>query len=267
MVKKLIILKAVLLIVTTALLACAGMAGYAFVLMRKRPLLALYESRRRQPDFLPIGQIPPWLIQLIVRQEDPNFYTHPGFDIEAIRKNWRTNKCEGRIVLGASTISQQLAKNLYLRFTRNYLRKTVELLIALALERRLGKTRILELYVNIIYYGFGIYGIANATRFYFDKSVSDLSFNQMVMLAIIPSAPTTGNPIQHPEVFERLRNGYLVRFTEEAPPLISRAQAEDILGRRATCLDPELRAPDDFTRSYPSVVPMINERFGPLSSI
>ena len=122
------------------------------------------------------------------------------------------------------------------------------------------------MYVNIIYFGNGIYGIADAARFYFDKPVRDLNLNQMVMVAIIPSAPTAGNPIQHPEVFERLRNKYLIRFTEEGQPLISQTEAKYILARGAACLDPELRAPDDFTRSYPSTVPMINERFGPFSS-
>lgn len=152
---------------------------------------------------------------------------------------------------------------MYLRFTRTYLRKAVEVLIALALEHRLGKARILELYVNIIYYGFGIYGIANAARFYFDKPVSDLSLNQMVMLAIIPSVATAGNPIQHPEVFERVRNKRLVLFAEDDPPLISPGEAEDIRARGAACLDPELRKPDGFTRSYPQTIPMINERYGP----
>ena len=99
------------------------------------------------------------------------------------------------IVRGASTITQQLAKNLYLRFTKSYLRKLAELFIALYLERILGKNRILELYVNIIYFGNGVYGISEAARFYFDKRVRELSLNQMVMLTIIPSAPTMGNPI------------------------------------------------------------------------
>lgn len=219
-----IILKVLLLLVAAALLACAGLEGYACVLMKKRPPLALYESRRRQPDFLPLDQVPARQLELIVRQEDTNFYTHPGFDVDGIRQAWQTNRKERRIVYGGSTITQQLAKNMYLRFTRTYLRKAVEVLIALALEHRLGKARILELYVNIIYYGFGIYGIANAARFYFDKPVSDLSLNQMVMLAIIPSVATAGNPIQHPEVFERVRNKRLVLFAEDDPPLISRAR-------------------------------------------
>ena len=261
-----IVLKVLLVFITAALLVCAGVAGYACVLLIRRPPLKLYESRRGQPDFLTLEQIPARQLELIIRQEDANFYTHPGFDIKGIREAWRTNRRAGRIVYGGSTITQQLAKNLYLRFTRIYPRKAVELLIALALERRLGKSRILELYVNIIYYGFGIYGIANAARFYFDKPVGDLSLNQMIMLAIIPSVATAGNPIQHPEVFERVRNRHLARFTKGDPPLISPVEAEGIRAHGAACLDPELRTPDDFTRSYPSTVPMINERFGPFSS-
>ena len=213
------IIKAILVFIALIVLALVIITGHALILMTKRPPLALYESRRRQADFLPLDQIPARRIELLVRQEDPNFYTHPGFDIEAIRKALRENAREERIVCGGSTITQQLAKNLYLRFTRNYRRKLVELLIALGLERILGKERILELYVNIIYFGNGNYGFSDAVRFYFDKPVSALSLNQMVMLAIIPSAPTTGNPIQHPEVFERMRNRYMTVFTEHRRPL------------------------------------------------
>lgn len=261
---KLILLKAVLIIVAIALLSCVGTAGYAFVLTRRRPPLALYESRRRQPDYLRLDRIPARLIELLVRQEDPKFYTHHGLDLESIRDAWQTNHREKRIVKGASTIPQQLAKNLYLRFTQSYLRKMMEALIALKLERALGKARMLEMYVNIIYFGNGTYGMAEAARFYFDKPVDDLSLNQMVMLVIIPAAPTTANPIQHPEAFERARNKYLPRFTGGERPLISRAEAEDILAHTAACLDPELRKLDDYTRRYPQTIPMINERYGPL---
>jgi hypothetical protein len=85
----------------------------------------------------------------------------------------------------------------------------------------------------------------------------------MVMPSIIPPAPTMGNPIQHPEVFEPRRNEHLKCFTEIAPPLLSQAEVEAILAHGAACLDPELRRPDAFTRSYPRTIPMINERFGP----
>ena len=258
-----LLLNALLVLITVGFLAFAGVAVYALILLIRRPPLALYEARKAQSDFLRLDQLPARQIELVVRQEDRYFYTHPGYDIMSIRRAWRTNHQEGQIVLGASTITQQLAKNLYLRFTKSYLRKLTELLIALRLERTLGKDRILELYVNIIYFGNGTYGISDAARFYFGRPARDLTLNQMVMLSIIPSAPTMGNPIQHPEVFEHRRNEHLKCFTEIDPPLLSRAEAEAILAHGAACLDPELRRPDAFTRSYPRTIPMINERFGP----
>ncbi len=259
-------LKALLILVAAGLLACAGAAVRALVLLIRRPPLALYEARKVQPDYLRLDQLPARQIELFVRQEDSHFYTHPGYDIECIHRAWETNRREGQIVSGASTITQQLAKNLYLRFTKRYLRKLTELLIALRLERALGKDRILEMYVNTIYFGNGTYGISEAARFYFDKPVRDLTLNQMVMLSIMPSAPTMANPIQYPEAFEHMRNKHLTRFTKFDPPLLSQAEAEAILAHGAACLDPELRRPDAFTRSYPRTIPTINERFGPLAS-
>ena len=85
----------------------------------------------------------------------------------------------------------------------------------------------------------------------------------MIMLSIMPQAPTAGNPIQHPEVFERLRNRNLYLLTQREQPLITQSEEADILSHYAAHLDPEHRKPDDFTRSYPQTVPIINERFGP----
>ena len=156
----------------------------------------------------------------------------------------------------------QLAKNLYFRFTHNYLRKAAEILIALALERKLGKERILDFYINIIYFGNGVYGFSDAVRFYFGKPVSALTLNQMFLLACIPPIPTRGNPIQYPEVFERIRNRRLNYIRRKKEPLISQAEAAEIFAHDSSCLDPELRKPDDFTRNYPQTIPLINERFG-----
>ena len=227
--------------------------------------MTLYSQRSGQPDFQPLDQIPPRLIELIIAKEDPHFYTHPGYDIVFIRKAWQSNFREKQIVKGGSTISQQLARNLYLRFNKSYLRKMVELLITLNLERALGKDRILELYINIIYFGNGTYGVCEAAQFYFHKAVSDLSLNQMVILTVIPPAPTAGNPIQHPEVFERMRNNFLKYASEGGDPVISLADADAIRANSAECLDPELREQDDFTRNYPQTIPLINERFGPVA--
>ncbi len=258
-----IFIKAILIVFTAILLFCAGVAAYAFALMKRRPPLALYEARTRQSDFIPLSRIPKRQIDLLVQLEDSAFYSHRGYDLVDIRDALQMNFRAGHIVYGGSTITQQLAKNLYFRFTHSYIRKAAELLISLALERQLGKDRILELYVNIIYFGNGIYGISDAARFYFDRQLSDLTLNQMLMMAVIPQVPTRGNPIQHPEVYERVRNKRLKLLTRGKLPQISQEEAEAIQACGSDCLDPELRKNDEYTLSYPQTIPLINERFGP----
>ena len=150
-------------------------------------------------------------------------------------------------------------KNIYFGFRHSYLRKAVELVIALSAERSLGKRKILELYMNIIYFGNGVYGIRDAAGFYFSKNVQDLSENQMFILACIPYAPTRGNPIQHPQAFETIRNRRLNSINVRKE--LSAEEWDRISSHHADCLDPDLRKQDDFTRQYPQEVPLYNERF------
>lgn len=260
---KLIFLKVILILVAAVLLCCIGVAGYALALLIRRPPLRLYRERSAQPDFIPLSRIPKRLIDLLVYLEDKTFHDHPGYSLEMIRYVWNENRKAGRIIAGASTITQQLAKNLYFRFNHSYIRKAAELLVSLVLERRLGKDRILEMYLNIIYFGNGVYGITDAARFYFDKPVAGLSLNQALMIAVIPAAPTRGNPIQHPETYERLRDSRLKKLTAVEPPLVSPEEDAAIRAFGPDCLDPELRKNDEFTRAYPQDIPLINERFGP----
>lgn len=100
-----LLLNALLVLITVGFLAFAGVAVYALILLTRRPPLALYEARKSQPDYLPLEQIPARQMELLVRQEDPRFYTHPGFDMESIRSAWNENRREGHIVRGASTIT------------------------------------------------------------------------------------------------------------------------------------------------------------------
>ena len=260
-----IIVKALLIVVAVILLLCMGVTVYTGILFKRRSPMTLYDMRTEQPDFLPLSRIPKRQIELLLAVEDPIFYTHHGFSPERIHKAVKMNAQAKRIVEGGSTITQQLAKNLYFRFNQSYLRKMAELPVALALERKLGKIRILEMYVNIIYFGNGIYGINDASHFYFNQSVSDLSLNQMFILSCIPSVPTRGNPIQHPEAFERVRNERLNRLKEEKQTALTQAEMAFISAHQSVCLDPDLRKPDDFTRNYPQTIPLINERFGPFS--
>ena len=245
-----IFLKVILILVAAVLLCCIGVAGYALALLIRRPPLRLCRERSAQPDFIPLSRIPKRLIDLLVYLEDKTFHDHPGYDLEMIRYAWNENRKAGRIIAGASTITQQLAKNLYFRFNHSYIRKAAELLVSLVLERRLGKDRILEMYLNIIYFGNGVYGITGAARFYFDKPVAGLSLNQTLMIAVI-------------ETYERLRDNRLKKLTAVEPPLVSPEEDAAIRAFGPDCLDPELRKNDEFTRAYPQDIPLINERFGP----
>ena len=255
--------KGLLLCLGAAALPPAGIAAYAHRLLKKRPLELLYQQRASESDFIPLSEIPDRMVQFILEAEDSDFYKHHGLNTEGIRDAIVINLNEKRVVSGGSTITQQLVKNLYFRFTKNYIRKATELLIVLQAEKRLGKDRILELYLNIIYYGNGVYGISDAAGFYFGKELRDLSVNQMFMLAVMPYAPTKGNPIQHPDVFERIRDRRLVRFAPDAKALLNEEETALISSYHADMLDPDLRKPDEWTMNYPADIVLVNERFGP----
>ena len=241
--------KAIPAIVAAALLPCAGVAGRAFLLTRRRPIEEFYELRAQQPDFVPLQDLPERLVRFTLESEDSEFYDHKGYNLEGIRDAVQINRRAREIATGGSTITQQLVKNLYFHFGHSYLRKATELLIALDAERKLGKDKILELYLNIIYYGNGVYGIGDAARFYFNREPKDLSVNQMFMLAILPVVPTRGNPIQHPEAFERFRNKRVALLSSPNHAVITPEEADQIRARRADCLDPDLRKADEFTDS------------------
>lgn len=249
-----------------ALLPVAGVAGYAFALMKKRPIEEFYEMRKGQEDFVPLRDLPVRFVQFILEAEDSDFYTHGAYCWEGIRDAFNINRQQGKIAVGGSTITQQLVKNLYFRFSHSYVRKATELLIALDAERKLSKDEILELYLNIIYYGNGVYGIGDAARFYFGREPKELTVNQMFILAILPVVPTRGNPIQHPEVFERFRDKRLARFTNPNRPMILPDEEEVIRTYHAARLDPDLRKSDEFTDTYPQYITLTNERFGPFEN-
>ena len=172
---------------------------------------------RREQMWVPLDRISPNLQRAVLAGEDTNFVTHRGFDYEAIRKAWeqaqqetaREAKQEGEddnwlpnfpeFKRGASTISQQLAKNLYLSSQRSMWRKGQEAVLTVMLERSLNKRRILEIYLNVIEWGDGVYGAEAAARRYFRKPASALTANEAAFLsAIIPNPRTVFNPQINP---------------------------------------------------------------------
>lgn len=146
------------------------------------------KSFTRKYHWIPIGRLPRHLINAVVVSEDGTFWSHEGFDWFEFRASFERNISEGRISRGASTITQQLVKNLFLSPSKNPLRKMKEWILTWRMEQVLGKSRIMELYLNVIEWGGGVYGAEAASRQYFGKSASLLSREEAARLAaIIPN--------------------------------------------------------------------------------
>ncbi|HEX8827244.1 MAG TPA: transglycosylase domain-containing protein, partial [Xanthobacteraceae bacterium] len=188
-------------------------------------LLAEYAKERRL--YLPIQAIPKLVTNAFVAAEDKNFYQHPGIDINGIMRAgmlYVENYGSGRRPQGASTITQQVAKNFLLSNEVSFERKIKEALLALRIERTYSKQKILELYLNEIYLGFGAYGVAAASLLYFDKSVHELTIPEAAYLAALPKGPNNYNPFRrHDEAVAR-RNYVIDRMAEDG--YITTADAE-----------------------------------------
>ncbi len=178
-------------------------------------LLAEYAKERRL--YLPIQAIPKLVTNCFISAEDKNFYEHNGIDFTGIARAGLVaiqNYGKGRRAQGASTITQQVAKNFLLGNERSMTRKIKEALLALKIERAYSKDKILELYLNEIFLGFGAYGVASASLVYFDKPVNELTLAEAAYLAALPKAPSQLNPFRaHERAIER-RNYVIDRMVE-----------------------------------------------------
>ena len=178
-------------------------------------LLAEYAKERRL--YIPIQAVPKLVINAFISAEDKDFYTHWGIDPNGIaRAGWVyiQNLGRNRRPQGASTITQQVAKNFLLTNEVSFERKIKEALLALKIERAYPKDKILELYLNEIYLGFGAYGVAAASLLYFDKSVHELTVAEAAYLAALPKAPTTLHPFRQRERAIERRNYVIDRMVE-----------------------------------------------------
>ena len=175
------------------------------------PMTELHVERR---IFVPLAQIPPALRDAIIATEDRRFYSHWGVDPIGIARAVVQNYRRGRIVEGGSTITQQLAKVLFLTADKSLERKLKEAVLALELERRYSKDRILEMYLNQVYFGHGAYGVEAAARTYFGKSVSELTVREAALLAGLPRAPSSYSPFDHANAAKRRRELVLRRMVE-----------------------------------------------------
>lgn len=157
-------------------------------------------------------EISPHLVHAVLLAEDDRFYQHHGFDLEQIWIAVKTNLHERRYAYGGSTISQQLARTLYLSPRKNLLRKLLEAFFTLQMELMLSKGRILELYLNVAEWGKGIYGAEAAARHYFNTSAADLTPDEAVALASILPSPRRWNPVSEQGFMARRRTQLLHRM-------------------------------------------------------
>ncbi len=173
----------------------------------KGELVADFSKEKR--IFVPYRSIPKNVINAFLSAEDKNFFSHPGVDAKGVLRaviNNIQNIIQSKRLEGASTITQQVAKNFLLTNEVSLNRKIKEAILAFRIERALSKERILELYLNQIYLGSGAYGVAAASLVYFDKSIKELSYSEAALLAALPKAPSKYNPYRNIELAKFRRN-------------------------------------------------------------
>jgi monofunctional biosynthetic peptidoglycan transglycosylase len=202
---------------------------------------------RWQP--VPLSQMPKHMIRSVILAEDSRFYQHSGFDLIAFKEAMDYNLAQGRLVLGASTISQQTVKNLFLSPSRNPLRKWHELILTWSMERSLTKRRILELYLNVAQFGRGIYGVQAASQVYWGISADQLSPEQTAELTACLPSPVKNNPAKRTRYFQK-RAHKILALLERYP-----GDAASTVYERT----PELLAPPPDNGSDTSELPPENE--------
>jgi monofunctional glycosyltransferase len=190
----------------------------AFMELRAREARATGRTARRLQRWVGYSRISPEVKRAVLVAEDALFWQHEGVDLEQLQESLEADLARGRLLRGGSTITQQLAKNLYLSPSKNPVRKLRELMIARRLEAELRKSRILELYLNTIEWGDGVYGIEAAARTYFHKSAAELDSTEAALLAAAIINPRVHNPARPTTRLVRRQQLILRRMGAVTPP-------------------------------------------------
>lgn len=159
-----------------------------------------------------LNEVPKELVQALIATEDKNFYTHPGYDLIGLGRSMVANVLAGHVVQGASTLTQQLSRILFLSNEKTFTRKIKELKVAAQIEKTLSKDEILEMYLNNVYLGSGAYGVKGAARIYFNKNLNELTLSEMALIAGLPQAPSVYSPYNNKELAKQRRNQVLLRM-------------------------------------------------------
>ncbi len=222
-------------------------------------IASLYQENR---DSIPLSRIPHSLQRAVIDTEDADFYRNPGISVRGIIRAVFRNLVEKGYAQGGSTITQQLARNLFLTNEKSLPRKIAEMLLAVAIERRLTKDEILERYLNQVYFGQGAYGVETAAEVYFGKPAKDLTLPQSAMLAGLIRAPSSYSPYEHP-ARARVRRGEVLQRMVEVGDLPRRELAAALdaplhLAEKGNAGLIGIRAP--YFVSY--ILPALLQRYG-----
>lgn len=226
-------------------------ATTAFIELRAREARAKGYPPRREQRWVSYSRISATLKRAVLVAEDAAFWRHEGIDVDELRKSIQRDLEEGRFSRGGSTITQQLAKNLYLTPSKNPLRKLKELLIARRLEAQLSKRRILEIYLNVIEWGDGVYGAEAAAREHFRKSAASLTAEEAALLAGAIVNPRVHNPSKPTPRLLRRQRLILSRMGAVSPPSDAAANAAPASAPEASLPEvstPEVSVPDSSGR-------------------
>ncbi len=229
------------------------------VYSRDGKLVAEFGEQRRNP--LDYDELPERMIQAFLSAEDASFFDHQGVDLSSLLRAGIQLALTGEKKQGGSTVTMQVARNFYLTPKKTYTRKLSEIFLALRIERQLSKQEILELYLNKIYLGHRSYGVSAAARVYYGKTVQELDIAQTAMIAGLPKAPSSFNPIANPPRAIKRRNYVLDRM--HALGHISEVQYEEAVAQPITAS----RYAPEMQLEAPYVAEMVRadlvERFGP----
>lgn len=159
-----------------------------------------------------LKEVPKELVQALIATEDKNFYKHKGYDLVGLTRSMIANILAGHVVQGASTITQQLSRILFLSNEKTFTRKIKELQVAAQIEKTISKDKILEMYLNNVYLGSGAYGVKGAAKIYFNKDLKQLTLPEMALIAGLPQAPSVYSPYNDIELAKKRRNQVLLRM-------------------------------------------------------
>ncbi|MCK5420150.1 MAG: transglycosylase domain-containing protein, partial [Desulfobacterales bacterium] len=226
--------QATIMLVLMVGIICGSIAGAFFALTHDLPQIRSLENfkpdavtriysvdkvvlaelfiEKREP--VPLETIPKFLTAALVATEDRKFYKHSGVDLKGIARAIIKDIKAGEFVEGASTITQQLSKTLFLTSRKTLVRKIKEAILAFQLERRYTKNEILELYLNQVYFGSGAYGVQSAAKIFFGKSVGDLNLAECALVAGMPKSPSRYSPLVNPDLAIKRRNTVLMQMRD-----------------------------------------------------